>query len=362
MNIRHVVYLSFIILLAACAPTSQTPTIDNALAQAEADKQHEIALKEIRSNFERLQKITDKIVLANTDLCGKKVAPFFGFTVSSIDSFPKPYQSMAQKLYGVEKQPTVTYISPKSPAVSKLKKTDLILKINDQSISAGKSGLHKMNAVFSDKKLIDQTVTLTIDRAGKTQNISIVPKAACAAKPVVAQGANINAYADGNNIIVTTGMMEFAKSDNELALVVGHELAHNSRKHIEAKQGNALIGMILGGVITGVTGVNVMGLGSDLGGMAFSQGFEAEADYVGLYHTSRAGYSISNAPNFWRRMGAKNPAGIHLAGTTHPSTAKRFVALENTVKEINSKRSKKQALIPEEKTKEEYKKIVSEYN
>ena len=40
----------------------------------------------------------------------------------------------------------------------------------------------------------------------------------------------LNAYADGNNIIITRGMMRFLESDRELALVIGHELAHNSMR------------------------------------------------------------------------------------------------------------------------------------
>lgn len=110
-----------------------------------------------------------------------------------------------------------------------------------------------------------------------------------------------------------------------------------------------MIGALIGGVITVATGVDVTSLGSDIGGAAFSQGFESEADYVGLYHTARAGYPIAEAPKFWRRMAASNPGAIHIAGSTHPSTAVRFLALEESVKEIQRKKAAGIRLAPEEK-------------
>ena len=46
----------------------------------------------------------------------------------------------------------------------------------------------------------------------------------------------INAFADGKNIIVTAGLMRFVESDDELALIVGHELAHNTMEHIQKNE------------------------------------------------------------------------------------------------------------------------------
>ena len=359
---KNCIFLLGLVVVVACAPMSYAPTVSSELAEKEAEIQREIALKDTRENFERLQRIADPILLANANICGKKIAPYYGITFSSLDLAPKEYQGTMQRLYGIKNQPTIYHVSKQSPALEKLKMADMILKINGTKIKSGRAGVVQIDSFTNDEAEIDKISTITIDRAGVVKDIPVQPKVACKGKAVVQEDTQVNAYADGSNIVVTSGMMDFAKSDAELALVVGHELAHNSRKHVESKQGNAFIGMLFGAVLTGVTGVNVMGLGSDIGALAFSQGFEAEADYVGLYHTSRAGYNIQNAPNFWRRMGAKNPAGIHLAGTSHPSTAKRFIALEQAVKEINTKKANKQKLVPEEKDQKEFKKDVGDIN
>ena len=351
-----------LLLITSCAPQSNAPKVDNAMAEREANIQREIVLKEQRQYFERVMKIGYKIQKSNTELCGKKIAPDFGFAYGVSTQYPKEYKPVAERLFGLRDDPTVYHVFPNSLAQGKLKMGDVIKQVDDQVIKSGLSGIKKLNKIFNEEDYIDQPVTFIVDRRGEEKQITLTPPAICSGKIAITTNNVINAYADGENIIIDSGMMDFAKKDSELALVIGHELAHNTRKHVEAKQGNALLGMVLGAVVTGVTGINVMGLGSDLGALAHSQGFEAEADYIGIYHSARAGYDISEAPQLWRRMGAKNPQGIHLAGTTHPSTAKRLIALEMAAKEIADKKKRGEALIPAEKTKEDFKATVSDYN
>jgi len=153
-------------------------------------------------------------------------------------------------------------------------------------------------------------------------------------------------------------MMNFAETDEELAVVLGHEYAHNLMKHSAAKYKNASIGNILGTIIDGVAasqGINTGGLGQNLGTniavASYSIGFEKEADYVGLYVTKLAGFEIKDAPNFWRKMSIRNPEAIYNA-TTHPSNPERFISLEKTVKEIEGKLAEGKKLFPELKAEE----------
>jgi len=162
-----------------------------------------------------------------------------------------------------------------------------------------------------------------------------------------------NAYADGQHIIVNEAMMEFVKSDEELALVIAHEFAHNMLSHVEQQQGNAAIGMIFGAIIDGIlasengtSDYTFTKLGAEIGSGAYSQSRETEADYIGLYVMQAAAYDISKAPELWRRMAVRNPNAIYLA-STHPTTAERFVALEKTVSQINSNKAAKLPVQPQ---------------
>lgn len=357
------IFIAFtVIVITACAPTTQFPDVNKDLAAREAEIQRDIALQETYKYFSRLQDVAAPVFLANADICpDNKVNPFYGFHAESVEAFDEKFQGAAGRIYGLQQNPTVFHVSAKTPAFGKFQKGDVITQVNDQKIPSGKRGSKKLNDYLFEKGRLKEETIFIIERQGTPYTLKVRPQPACGGKAILSDEPIVNAFADGENIIFTRQMMQMAEKDNELALIIGHEIAHNSRKHIESKQGNALIGMVLGTAVSVATGVNVMGLGSDLGGMAYSQSFEAEADYVGLYHTARAGYNIDNAPNFWRRMAATNPASIDMIGSSHPSSSARFIALEETVKEIRAKKASGLVLIPEEKEVEKVK-SKPEYN
>lgn len=159
--------------------------------------------------------------------------------------------------------------------------------------------------------------------------------------------ASLNAAADGNKIYINTGMLRFLESDDEIAIVLGHEMAHNMLDHINKKRGSMIVGAIIDAVIQGATGVYTGGAFQQAGALAYSQDYEEEADYLGLYLAARAGYDISVAPTLWRRMAIENPKSISRSyAGTHPSTPERAVALRKAVEEVELKRSAGLALQP----------------
>lgn len=163
----------------------------------------------------------------------------------------------------------------------------------------------------------------------------------------------VNAYTDGKKIVVTPAMMNFAKSDSQLATVLSHEYAHAMMQHPRKTGQNATIGGLLGlavDTLAGSQGVQTQGMFSRLGTqgavLRYSQGFEKEADYIGMYILQRSGYSIDDAATLWRRMAALNPDGIYV-GSTHPTTAERYILLEKTAEEIKSKKQQERPLLPD---------------
>lgn len=334
--------------LSSCAPSTMSPKITDADALKEVRLQKEIAVKENNKQMQRLQNVARPILVNNAPLCGEDISPYVGILTHSKSTLPKEYEDVISALYGVGEYPTVVLMADKSPASKVMQLGDMITHINGEALKPGKAGHQKMNDIL-DEMQGGEAMEMTVIRDGVAGAVTVKTDQACDYQVLLANGDSVNAYADGNNVFITTGMMRFVESNEELALVIGHELAHNSRGHMDAKRSNAIIGGLLGAVVTVATGVDVTSLGSNIASSAHSQAFEYEADYVGMYHTARAGYNIDNAPALWRRMGASNPSAIHLAGTTHPSTAKRFLALEATAQEINNKRAQNIDLIPEEK-------------
>lgn len=180
----------------------------------------------------------------------------------------------------------------------------------------------------------------------------VTPKRSCYYYFETTRDRDINAHADGDSIFVNYGLLRFIGSDDELAVVLGHEFSHNMMGHIDARKQNLLTGGLLGAaidVIAASQGMSTGGSGSELGAetaLSYSIPFEKEADYVGLYVAARAGYDIRTGPAFWRRMSIESPDNIYIA-ETHPTNPERFVALQKTIQEIDSKRRHGQRLLPE---------------
>jgi predicted Zn-dependent protease len=149
-------------------------------------------------------------------------------------------------------------------------------------------------------------------------------------------------------------MIRFCETNNELALVVGHEIAHIALGHLTKSMINRIPGTILDVIILVLAGVDTGGAFGGLSSLVFSKAFEQEADYAGLYILARAAYDVTGAADFFRRMAVEHPGSIRgnfLA--THPSMPERFVAIENTVREIEEKLQRGEPLVPEKKNDEE---------
>jgi beta-barrel assembly-enhancing protease len=347
-NSKQGIFMRFLLswlliaLLAACAPVTKNTKIDINASEREKAIQKELALQQMLKRDVRANNVGLSILTANTAECGDKLGANIGAAIVSNNKMDKEWHEPAKKLWGVTDKATVVAFYKNSAAeAAGLKVGDQITKVNNKSL---KDDLlqNPMKAIAKPYKT-PASIAFNVLRNNIEEIIHITPAVACDYPIEVIAQDEVNAFADGNAIYLTNGMLRFAETDDELAVVIGHELAHNTMGHMKKKQGNQLLGTILGVLATVATGVDFTNLGAGMGATMYSQEFESEADYVGMYSTAKAGYAIENTPNFWRRMGVEHPSGIS-HGQTHPNTANRFLALEKTVKEIGEKRANNQPL------------------
>jgi predicted Zn-dependent protease len=199
-----------------------------------------------------------------------------------------------------------------------------------------------------------ETVGERIEKAGAEICVGLhLQKNGCYYYFRLVRDQEINAMSDGKNIVIYTGMMRFVESDDDLAVVMAHEFAHNFMGHQKAQENNATFGKLVGlaaDAIADSQGLNTNGefgkAGTEIGALSYSISFEQEADYIGIYVMARAGYDITKAAKLRRRMSIENPENIYNA-VTHPSNAARFVALQKATKEIDYKRKNHIPLLPD---------------
>ena len=347
------IFIFYLFVLFSCAPTTKAPVVPNKLVAKEAEKQRELAFQEYFKQNLRLNNIFFNLLKANAELCGKKVTYRYGFSVLNKDSASvfKDFANAAIKVLKLNEYPTAVYVLKNSPAyLAGLREGDVILSINGYELTPNKDSIKFLTKYIKKNK--DKNITLHVRRENKELNITIKPAKICDYNVNLVFNDQVNAFADGKNITVFLGLLRFLQTDEELALVLGHELAHNVMGHITKQKANTLAGAIIGAVLSSLSGVDVTNTFAQAGRLLFSQEFEIEADYVGCYYAARAGYDVSMAGNIWRRMAISHPQIIGMKGGTHPSSAKRFVLIEKTVQEIQDKKQRGLPLIPEFKNKQ----------
>ncbi|MBU3657911.1 MAG: PDZ domain-containing protein [Rhodocyclaceae bacterium] len=302
----------------------------------------------------RLMRVSYPLLTKGADLCGDNIRFTTGMALANSSTLlGEPFRQTAEDDYGLSSAVQVVYVAPQSAAERAGVRTgDTLTQVGNSPIVGSGADVVKLTL----NQIVEQTrngqpVRIDIQRKARDalqrQSLLITPDRACNYPVVLGNGDEVNAYADGNQVVVQRGMLRFATSDTELGLVISHEIAHNSMGHMRAKMTNYTLGSILDIAAQVLLKIPTQGLFGNLGGNAFSQGFEAEADYVGLYIMAQAGGDIDNAPQFWRRMATLSPGSIQSSHTaTHPATPERFVALEETVKEIKAKKAAGKPLQP----------------
>jgi predicted Zn-dependent protease len=142
----------------------------------------------------------------------------------------------------------------------------------------------------------------------------------------------------GGKIAVYTGLMEkLSLTDDELAAVMGHEIAHALREHGREKASQAAgvnVAATLGGVIGAFYGIDSsisQGLLGAVGDLAFmrpnSRGMEQEADRIGVELAARAGYDPHAAISLWEKMARASGGSPPQWLSTHPSNEARMADL-----------------------------------
>jgi hypothetical protein len=270
-------------------------------------------------------------------------------------SLPRHFRSFAAEALDLTwVRPTVISVSDHSPAANAgIRDHDEIIALNGELIpltrtAAWMGGWLEANGI--------KPVRVDLRRDGADRTVTVTPVMACSIPIEYAVNDVINASTTDKNITINSAITDLARTDAQLAEVIGHELAHANIGHGHKRLINAYIGfagglavdaaILAGGIPTG--GVFTREFGK-AGALAYSVQFEREADYVGAYYVARAGYDLGGVEELWSAMGQHNPASLRFA-KTHPLAPVRFLQMRAVAAEIADKQRKHLPLVPELRT------------
>jgi len=161
----------------------------------------------------------------------------------------------------------------------------------------------------------------------------------------VVNAGEINAFAlPGGPMFVNRGMIEAAKTEGEMAGVMGHEISHVVLRHATAQateaqkfQIGSILGQIAGGVIGGGLG-DIIGMGSQIGfgagALKYSRKYESQADILGAQLIARIGYDPRDLANMFRTIQEQGGRGAPEWLSSHPDPGKRYERIEQEARQL----------------------------
>lgn len=323
---RRPLVIGAVMLAGGLAPPTMFHRLD-PLANAATihDRSAEIgALEALRAQDLRVGTIAFRLTTAGKDLCDRQT-PQLGFVLHDADQYSLSLRDLAVMHFRLREGPSVSAVIPGGPAAAAgLQADDALIAINGAKLTrtgaTGEANYAGMAAAMEalNGALARGPVRLTVSRGDRTFYVNVMPVSGCSSEVQLIPSGRMNAEADGYYVEITSAIVDFVTSDDELAAIIGHELAHNILDHRKKLK---------------AAGVGA-GLFSKFGrNAARIRATEIEADRLGLYLVARGGYDIEAAPAFWRRFGREHGLGI-FADATHPGWRKREAMFWDVIAEI----------------------------
>jgi predicted Zn-dependent protease len=227
------------------------------------------------------------------------------------------------------------------------------LALAQTEVAAGASP--QRHAVADDEVLaILRSATARI-RPSATQLCREMAVGTCDWRFVVLKDRSMNASAGPKGVIaINRGIVEYAENEDQVAMVIAHEIGHQIANHVVTGQRNQAVGALIGAILLGATGAaasyrnpyaaevtrSAMQAGGDIGGaigrISFSKEQEREADYLSALILYRSVLDLDKARGFLvimaRGSGRKDTGMLD----THPAGPERVAAWDIAVEEIRT--------------------------
>jgi hypothetical protein len=261
---------------APLAPLQAVPSQTTTLRQADA----------------RVAAIAYRLASKGPALC-PDLYPLTGLVFHHLAEYLPADRPLMTRRYGLDRGPGLLTVLAGTPAArAGLHAGDVLLALNGRpfpspaaEVAAGgkwralaESGEHQL-----DEALRSGAARLTVLRQGRQFEVTLGSVLGCFGRVRLARNPQVNAFSNGHDVVVTTALLDFVRSDDELALIIGHELGHFILRHPPMQTGDKLLASI--------------GIRAE----TYWKREEA-ADRMAIRLMAAAGYDLDAVIPFWRRF------------------------------------------------------------
>lgn len=276
----------------------------------------------MREEDYRVARVAYRLALAGARYCPSRY-PLTGLLLHHLAEYDPADQPAAIASYGLDRGSAILAVIEHSPAArAGVSAGDILLAVNDRPFPVPPASAQyergegvRIAIEAAERQLEDQLrqgpAKLSLLRSARSLSVTLEPLPACPARVRLARSTQRNAFANRGYAILTTTLLGFMRNDDEIAIILGHEMAHIILNHGEQLED------LPGGLLRRI-GKN----GSRV------RAAEEAADRLGLRLAWAAGYDVSAAIPFWQRYWGKTRQRLL---SDHPAREVRLKLIAETI-------------------------------
>jgi hypothetical protein len=350
-------FLVALVLLVSCttAPVKTPPSVKtpvnvkaptNVSEKKVEPSQDVSAFALLIARQERIYRVAAPLMVKNAPLCRSFARPLLGFTAKNLYSYPAELAPAAESALKLDDRLRVMQVLDGSGAMrAGIRPGDILQSIQEQALPLGAQA--ESEAARSLAPLIKNAtdISVVVLRQDRPIKLTIPLTAACAFSMEIGHAPQVNAYADGRRIMITRGMLDFLSADEELAVILAREIAHNVLQHTATQQMTATVASLIDALLP--LQPDAASLASRGGLRPMPAKADQEADRMAMYLLARAGYDPAAVERTIAKLAQSYPASLTNTYTAlHPWAPERRQSMQTTLSEIRQKQTSKNPLLP----------------
>ncbi|HEU0044517.1 M48 family metallopeptidase [Sphingomonas sp.] len=305
-------------LRTAGALTAATLLLTSAPSSAAGRPPEEV----IRVEDQRVAETAYRLAVGGVARCPAKTH-VLGLTLQHLGQFGLADRQAAATLYNLDRGPGILVVVPGGPAArAGVRAGDVLVAIEGVMVPAeplldqahdqsrARERADRISDLL-DTAAADGTVALTLWRPAGEVTLPVAAVHACPSRVHLARSKQLNAFADGTHVLLTTRLLTLTRDDDELAFVIAHEMAHNILGHAAKMR---------------AVKQEKRGLAALLARPALTRRIEREADLLAADLLLDSGYTVDGAAGVLHALdsGFGGPAVL----ADHDSIEDRAAALQ----------------------------------
>ena len=303
------IILAAFLLVTGCASTNTGPQISQSELKKLEDEIEAMATEIYINDLISVWKVGLKVLSIMPEGTFKKHAVIGALVVDNSENIASYY-----KLPTEDGCVVVGVIDDYIADLAGIKEGDIIKEIEGKKINDSKDVAFKA----------DEVATVIVERSDTKLSFDVIPEVQPYVRIRLKETGKINAYAKFTGIEFTTGMVHFVEDEDELAVIMGHELAHLTAKHLPKNISMAALCGTLGGLTGPFAPLTTQALYAP-----YSRKNEREADYLGLIYAHNAGYDVQKGAALWKRFALEIPRSRSKSFLrSHPASPERILRVK----------------------------------